>query len=77
METHPQVAGAGKVLPVLVKGHGHDAVRGVEGLLHSVAVMDVNVDVEHALVVLEQLQNGQHDVIHVAKSRRFALQQTF
>lgn len=50
-ETYPQVAGAGEILSVLVEGDGHDAVCGVESLLHAVAVMDVNVDVEDPLVV--------------------------
>lgn len=50
-QTYPQVSGAGEVLPVLVKGDGHDSVCGVEGLLHAVAVVNVDVDVQHPLVV--------------------------
>eukprot|EP00850_Spirogloea_muscicola_P008017 SM000042S15284 [mRNA] locus=s42:174238:177192:+ [translate_table: standard] len=69
----PEVAGAGEVLAELVEGDGHDAVGGVEGLLHAVAVVDVDVDVQHALVVLEELQDGQHDVVDVAEPRRLAL----
>ena len=41
--------------------------------LHPVAVVNVDVDVEHARVVLEQLKDGQHDVVHVAEPRRFRL----
>lgn len=44
-KTHPQVSGAREVFAVLVKGDRHDPVRGVEGLLHPVTVVDVNVDV--------------------------------
>jgi hypothetical protein len=47
--THLDVAGAGKILAVLVEGHCHHTVGAVEGLLHAVAVVDVNVDVQHAL----------------------------
>jgi len=34
-----------------VEGGGHDAVGGVEGLFHAVPVVNVNVNVQHALVV--------------------------
>ena len=71
--THSKVSGAGEVLSVLVEGHGHDAVGGVEGLLDAVAVVDVDVDVEHPLVVLEQLQDGQDDVVDVAEAGGLAL----
>ena len=67
------MAGAGKVLAVLVKGRRHHAVGRVEGLLHAVAVVDVNVNVQHARVHLEQLQDAQHAVVDVAKARRLGL----
>lgn len=31
--------------------HSHDSVCGVEGLLNSIAMMDVYVNVQHSLVV--------------------------
>ena len=68
-----EVAGAGEVLAVLVEGDGHDAVGGVEGLLDAVSVVDVDVDVEDALVVLEELEDGEHDVVDVAEAGRLAL----
>ena len=52
--SYPEVASTGEVLAVLVEGHGHDAVSRVEGLLNAVAVVNVNVDVQHALVISEQ-----------------------
>ena len=45
MSTHSEVSSAGEVFPILVKGDGHDTVRGIEGLLHTVPVMDVYVNV--------------------------------
>ena len=66
-------ARAGEEVAELVEGDAHDAVRRVEGLLHAVAVVDVDVDVQHARVVLQQLQDAQHDVVHVAEARRLAL----
>lgn len=58
---------------VLVKRHGHDAVGQVEGLLHAVAVVYVDVDVENARVILEQLEDGDVDVVYVAEARRLEL----
>lgn len=53
-----------------MEGHGHDAVRQVEGFLHAVAVVNVDVDVENPRVVLEQLQDADDDVVDVAEARR-------
>ena len=46
----PPVTSARKVLPELVETARHDAVGGVKSLLHTVAVVNVNVDVQDALV---------------------------
>ena len=51
----------------------HHAVGGIKGLLHPVAVVDVDVDVKDTVVVLEELQNSQHAIVHIAKTRGFAL----
>lgn len=50
-ETHPEVSSSWEVLAVLVEGDGHDPVGGVESLLHAVTVVNVDVDVQHPLVV--------------------------
>ena len=67
------VAGAREVLAELVEADGHDAVGRVEGLLDAVAVVDVDVDVEDALVLLEELEDGQNAVVDVAEARRLGL----
>lgn len=56
-----------EVVLEFVEGAGHDSVGQVERFFNSVAVVDVDVDVQHALVGLEQLQNGQHAIIDIAK----------
>lgn len=68
-----QRAGAGEeaVFVVFVEGEGHDAVGGPEGLLDAVAVVDVDVDVEDARVVAQELEDGEHDVVDVAEARGF------
>lgn len=50
-KVHPQVASAGEILSVFVEGNRHDTVCGVESLLHTIPVMDVNIYVENPLVV--------------------------
>ena len=45
-ETDLEIAGAGEVLAVLVEGDGHHSVRRVEGLLHPITVVDVDVHVQ-------------------------------
>mmetsp|Transcript_13840 Transcript_13840/g.20391 ORF Transcript_13840/g.20391 Transcript_13840/m.20391 type:complete len:270 (-) Transcript_13840:71-880(-) len=67
------VAGAGEVLPELVEADGHHPVRGVERLLHAIPVVDVDVQVHHPLVLLEQLQAGEHAVVDVAEPAGLAL----
>ena len=70
-----QRAGAGEeaVFVVFVEREGHDAVGGPEGLLDAVAVVDVDVDVEDARVVAEELQDGEYDVVDVAEAGCFGL----
>ena len=69
----PEVSSPGEILPVLVEADGHDPVRGVEGLLHPVPVVNVNVDVQDPLVVLEKFKDGENDVVDIAEARCFAL----
>ena len=52
--------------------HRHDTVCEVEGLLDTIPMMNVNVHVQYSLIVLEQLQDSKHDVVHVAKARGFS-----
>lgn len=43
-----------KVVAIFVEGHGHDAVGQVEGLLYTVAVVNVDINVENPGVVSEE-----------------------
>lgn len=36
--------------------HGHDTVCGVEGLLYSVAVVDVDIDIQNSLMVPNKIK---------------------
>lgn len=52
----------------LVEGAGHDAIGEVESFLHAVSVVDIDVDVQHPLVGLQQFQDGQHAIVDIAKT---------
>ena len=43
-------------------------VREVKRLLHAVSMMDVDIDVTNTRVIFEQFQDGDDDIVDVAKS---------
>jgi len=47
-------------IPVRTRAHRHDAVREVEGLLHAISVVDVDVHVQHALEALHNAAAATH-----------------
>lgn len=54
--------GARKVLAVLVERYSHDPVGRVKGLLHTITVMNIDVDIEDALVETQKFENAENDV---------------
>jgi hypothetical protein len=51
-----------------VERAGHDPIGGVERLLDAVTVVDVDIDVENALVVSQKLENPEDDVCKQSQS---------
>jgi hypothetical protein len=45
-----------------VERYGHDAIGRVEGFLYTISVVHVNVDVQHALLVSQKLDDAEDDV---------------
>jgi hypothetical protein len=45
-----------------VEGNSHNTVGGVEGLLNTITVMDVNIDVEDPLFESEELEDAENDI---------------
>lgn len=41
-----------------------------EGFLYAIAMVHINIDVQHPRVVLQQLQDRQHDVVYIAEAAR-------
>lgn len=59
-----------EVLAVLVERDSHASIGQVEGFLNTITVMHVDVQIQHPWIHLQQLQDSQHYVIHVAKATR-------
>jgi len=51
-----------------VERHCHDAVSAIECFLNTISMMNVDVDVQHSVVVLQQLKNGENDVVYIAET---------
>ena len=68
-----KIAGTREEVSVSMEADSHHAVRHVEGLFDAVAVMDVNVDVEHTLVILQQFEDSEDNIVRVAESFSFLL----
>lgn len=67
------VACAWEVVLEFVEAAGHHSVGQVEGLFHTVSMMDVDVNVQHPLVYFQQFQDSQHAVVDVAEAGCFGL----
>ncbi len=53
---HPFTCSWEEEVAKLVKGDGHDSVREIESLLDPVAMVNVNINVQHARMVPEMRQ---------------------
>jgi len=56
-----------------MKRDRHDPIRSIKSLFDPITVMDINIDVQHTMMMLEQLQNSQDTIIHITKPRGLAL----
>ena len=46
----------------------HDAISGQERFFHTISMVHIYVDIQHPLMILQQLQNGQDYVVDVAEA---------
>lgn len=49
--SHPKVPSSREVLSVFMERHSHDPVCGIEGLFHAIAMVNINVNIQHPLVI--------------------------
>lgn len=61
------MASAGEVILELMEGASHDPIGQIEGLLNTITMVDIDIDIQHSLVGLKQLQNGKHAIVDIAK----------
>jgi small-conductance mechanosensitive channel len=54
--------GPREVLAIFVERNGHHTVGGIERFFHTITVMNVNIDIEHSLLVAEELNDPKNDV---------------
>lgn len=57
-----------EIIAILMKTNSHHSVAQIECLFDSIAMVDVNVEVEHARIDLEELKDGQDDIIYITES---------
>ena len=58
-----------EIVSILVKTDSHNAVGCVEGLLNTISVVYIDIDVQNPRVVLQQFENCKYEIINIAKSR--------
>jgi hypothetical protein len=51
-----------KVLAVLVKGYGHNAIGCVKCLLDTITMMDINVDIKNSLLESQKLKDSENNI---------------
>jgi len=58
--THANITSTGEEFSETVERAGHDTIGGVESLLDTVAMVDVDIDVENTRVDTKQLENTEN-----------------
>ena len=58
MDAYTKFASSGEIFTILVETNCHDTICSVECFFYTIAVMDVDVDVEHAGMIPNALGSG-------------------
>jgi hypothetical protein len=61
------MSGAREVVFEFVEGTGHNSVGEVEGFFHTIAVVDIDIDIEHSLESFQELEDSQHAIVDIAE----------
>jgi hypothetical protein len=62
-----------EILPILMKGNGHNPIRQIKGLLNPIPMMHINININNSRINQQQLKYSQHNVINIAKATSLAL----
>lgn len=57
-----KLTGSREILAILVERDRHDSVGGIEGLLDTITVVNIDIDVEDALVEAQELEDTENDI---------------
>ena len=57
-----------EVLAELMETASKDSIRGIEGDLNTVSVMTINVDIPHARIATQEIENGYEITVDKAKA---------
>jgi hypothetical protein len=57
-----EFASAGEIFAVLVERRSHYTVRRVKGFLYTIAMVDVNVDIQNSLVEAKKLEDTENNI---------------
>lgn len=60
-------------VPKLVKRDCHYSISGVKGLLNSITMVNINVNIQNSPVNFEKLEDTKNNVVDVTESRGFGL----
>lgn len=63
------VASSGKEFTAFMKRHCHNSVGRIKGLLNPIAMVHIDIDVKNSFVVFQKLEDGQNNVVDIAKPR--------
>lgn len=57
---------------VLMKATRHDPIARIERLLDSISVMNIDINIKHARVRAQELEDAEYDVVDVTETGGFA-----
>ncbi len=63
-----QITSSREIFTIFMETDSHDSVSSVESFLHTVTVMDININVENTLVIFEQLQDAHDDIVDITET---------
>merc|ERR1719469_621129 len=66
-----QISGAREVFSIFVERYRHHPICCVKSFFNSISVMNIDIYVQDALVVLEKFENSKHNVVDVTEAGGF------
>ena len=57
-----EFTGSREELAIFVKGNGHDTVGSVESFLDAITMVNIDINVENALIIAKEFQDSKYDI---------------